>query len=136
MSKLGEFLHRTSILRRPSWLESRSLIVNFCCVTLLAASGCTTMHTVDRPASGTPLPVEAGETVEVSLRDGSRIELSFVEWTADRLAGTDSQGILHRIAAGDIAKLEVKRHSLLRSIGVGVVIVAVVLAAAGGSSDY
>jgi hypothetical protein len=94
------------------------------------------MHTVERPASGTPLPVEAGETVEVSLRDGSRIELSFVEWTADRLAGTDSQGILHRIAAGDIAKLEVKRHSLLRSIGVGVVIVAVVLAAAGGSSDY
>ena len=136
MSKLGEFVNRTRILRRPSWPGPRSLIVNFCCVTLLAASGCTTMHNVEPPASGAPLPVEVGETVEVSLRDGSRLELSFVEWTADRLAGTDSKGILHRIAAEDISKLEVKRHSLLGSIGVGVVIAGVVLAAAGDSSDY
>jgi hypothetical protein len=136
MSKLVQFLNRARIPRQPSWPEPRSLIVSICCLTLLAASGCTTMHTVERPASGTPLPVEVGETVEVSLRDGSSLELSFVEWTADRLAGTDSQGILHRIAAEDIAKLEVRRHSLLGTIGVGVVIAAVVLAAAGDSSDY
>jgi hypothetical protein len=82
------------------------------------------------------LPVEVGETVEVSLRDGSSLELSFVEWTADRVAGTDSQGILHRIDAEDISKLEVRRHSLLGTIGVGVVIAGVVLAAAGDSSGY
>jgi len=94
------------------------------------------MHTVERPASGAPLPVEVGETVTVSLRDGSRLELSFVEWTADRLAGTDSTGILHRIAAEDIAKLGVKRHSLLGTVGVGVVVAGMVLAVASDSSDY
>jgi len=136
MSKLGEFLNRTSILRRPSWLGPRSLIVTFCGVTLLAASACTTMHTVERPAPGAPMPLEVGETVTVSLRDGNHLELSFVEWTADRLAGTDSNGILHRIAAEDIAELEVKRHSLLRTIGVGLVIAGLVLAVASDSADY
>ena len=82
------------------------------------------------------MPVEVGETVTVSLRDGGSLELSFVEWTADRLAGTDSNGILHRIAAEDIAELEVKRHSLLRTIGVGLVIAGLVLAVASDSADY
>ena len=136
MSMPRESCDGQRILQRLSWFEPRSLIASLCCTALLAASGCTTMRDVERPAPGTPLPVEAGETVAVSLRDGSRLELSFVEWTADRLAGTDSMGILHRIAAEDIAKLEVKRHSLLGSLGVGVVILAVVLAAASDSSDY
>ncbi|MGH8196292.1 MAG: hypothetical protein ACREQ8_18140 [Woeseiaceae bacterium] len=116
---------------RPWSREVHSLIVYFSCAAMLVASGCATMHTVDPQAES---EIEPGERVVVSLQDGREVELSFESWTSAGLTGTDETGILQKIEPEDIARVEVERYSPLRSIGLGIVVIGVVAAAAYDSS--
>lgn len=139
MNRLTERGNPAWIGRRGWWREPRSLLAHFSCMAVLAASGCTTLHTVEpQGEAGTSGGIEPGETVVVSLRDGRELELSFVDWTSAGLTGTDEVGILQKIESRDIARVEVERYSVVRSIGVGVAVLGVAAAAASasGGSGY
>lgn len=118
---------------RPRPEGAHSLTGYFLCAALLAAAGCTTLQTVDQ--SGAAHTIEPGDTVVVTMRDGRELGLAFGDWTDEALTGTDEAGILQKIDREDIARVEVRRYSVLRSIGVGAVVAGVALAAASDSSD-
>ncbi len=95
-------------------------------------AGMPTVTQVSRVGGASP--IEPGEMVVVSLQDGRELELSFESWTSAGLTGTDETGILQKIEPEGIARVEVERYSPLRSIGLGIVVIGVVAAAAYDSS--
>ncbi|HEX7081435.1 MAG TPA: hypothetical protein VF329_10510 [Gammaproteobacteria bacterium] len=110
------------------WIKPRALVVQCSSAAQLAASGCTTMQTVEPPSgSAAWQEVDPGETVLVSLRDGSEVDLSFVSWTSEGLTGTDEVGALQEIEPDEIARIEVERTSIAKSIGLGAAVGAVLV---------
>lgn len=121
-------------MKKQTEHRKASLVVHFSCAAMLALSGCTTMQTVEPQAAS---ELEPGQTVFVSLRDGSEVELSFMDWTSEGLTGTDETGILQKYESEDIARVGVQRYSTAKSVGLGVAVVAIAagIAAAGGSGS-
>ncbi|MEX2126213.1 MAG: hypothetical protein WD795_20140 [Woeseia sp.] len=92
-------------------LDSQSLMVMFCSMFLIFG-GCTTTQTVDLQSKAvTQDDPKPGDAVVVSLRNGRKLELTVVEWTAEQLVGTDQSGSRHTIAREDITQLEATRIS-------------------------
>jgi hypothetical protein len=104
-------------------------------VAMLVGSGCTTMQPIDRATAAST--VEPGQTVLVTTHDGRELELFLDDWTSEALTGTDELGLAQKIENDDIARVEVERVSIARSVGLGVAIVGVAagIAAAAGDGD-
>lgn len=132
MSKATE-RHDRAVMRAGSPRQARSLAVYLCWAAMLAASGCTTMQPVERQSAAES--IEPGDAVFVDTRDGRELELVFADWTSEALTGTDETGILQKIENEDIARVEVQRVSVAKSVGLGVLAAGVVAAAAGGGGD-
>lgn len=104
-----------------------------CCAAMLANSACTTMQPVDRQSAATTL--EPGDAVVVTMHDDSQFELVFDDWTSEALLGTDAYGIRQKIDNDDIARVEIERTSMARSVGLGLAVVGMLAAGAYAADD-
>jgi preprotein translocase subunit SecE len=97
------------------WLASL-----LCCC--LAATSCSTLR--DVPLTTAPAPVSSagltlGDTVIVTLRDGSSQKLKVTQIDATSLSGMGKRGTAEaRYAFADMASLEVRRVSFWKTTGV------------------
>lgn len=119
---------------------SRTGIPLFCVIALISGSGCTTTRIID-PQSRLPTASElkSGDTVKVTLTDGSELDIIFLEETAEHIIGRDRQGAAHTISRQDIAFLEARSLSTgknLLLVGGIVLIVGVVQALADTAEAY
>jgi hypothetical protein len=113
----------------------RWLVSLLCCC--MVVSSCTTLRKVPLTAGAPPVSsagIKPGDTVMITLRDGTRRELKVQQVEAEALTGgTRSGAEVARFAFADMQTLEVRRVSFWKTTGaVGatlVVIGAAILAA-------
>lgn len=111
--------------------RTRSLAWPACCVAMLATSACTTMQPVDRQSAATML--EPGDRIVVTTHDDSQFELVLDDWTSEALLGTDEFALRQKIDNDDIARVEIERTSMAKSVGLGLVVVGVIAAGAAAA---
>lgn len=104
-----------------------------CAVALVSAPGCTTTRTIDAQNLSTMGEVRSGDTVEVTLTDGTEIDMKFVEQTPGNIIGTDRNGLQQTIAREGISQLQVRSNStgktLLLVSGVALLVGGILAAA-------
>lgn len=93
----------------------------------VATSGCTTLQPVETSPADAAAQLKAGDTIEVTLRDGSVEELKLVEITEDAYIGES-----RRIGFDEIASMQVQTIDALMTTLAVVGIIAVIALAAGG----
>ena len=89
-----------------------------------------------RPTFANPqqlIPVERPSSVRVTLRSGARVTLEDPTMRNDSIFGYADGGVVG-VASEDIGLFEVRRTSILRSIGLGYLLAVVSLAGIGGQA--
>ena len=98
-------------------ISSRLGIPLFCAVAVISAPGCTTTRTIDfQGKSSTTGELKSGDTVKVTLTDGTECDLTFVDQMPGHIIGTDRNGVEHTIARQDISVLQVRSASTGRTL--------------------
>lgn len=112
----------------------RSVIPVLCAVALLSAPGCTTTRTLDPQSQpSTTGELKAGDTVKVTLQDGTECDITFVEQTPESITGRDGEGGERTTSRQDISFLQVESISTGRTLLLvgGVVLLIGVVQAVG-----
>lgn len=83
-----------------------------CAVALISAPGCTTTRTIDPQSQPSTMgELQSGNTVKVTLTDGTVLDMTFVEQTPEHIIGTDRNGVERTIARQDVSVLQVRSTS-------------------------
>jgi hypothetical protein len=86
-------------------LSHSKTMVTLLAMSLVWASGCTSMQSVPMPGSQRVPAVAVGEDVSVTRHDGQKLRFKVTAVEPDALVGSKM-----RVRYPDIAKLEVRRH--------------------------
>ena len=113
-------------------MTSRLEIPLIYAVALILAPGCTTTRTIDPQSQPSAMrEVRSGDTVKLTLTDGTELDMTFVDQTPGHIIGTDRNGLEHTIARRDISVLKVRSSSggmTLLLVGGVVLLVGAILA--------
>jgi hypothetical protein len=83
--------------------------ITLLCALAMVFSGCTTTRTLDaNGGTAGSAQLKAGDTVNVVLRDGQEMNLSFVEWNDEQLIGLDKNNQSQSVYRSDIVQMETK----------------------------
>ncbi len=91
-----------------------------------------------RPTAVSPqtlIPVERPSSVRATLRSGARVTLENPTVRNDSIFGVTDAGVVG-VASEDVGLLEVRRLSILRSIGLGYLILGVALFSCAITNGY
>jgi hypothetical protein len=81
--------------------------ITLLCALAMVFSGCTTTRTLDaNGGTAGSAQLKAGDTVNVVLRDGQEMNLSFVEWNDEQLIGLDKHKQSQSVYRSDIVRME------------------------------
>jgi hypothetical protein len=87
------------------------------CAVALISAGCTTTRTLDpQSQSSTMGEMKSGDTVKLTLTDGTELDLTFVDQTSEHIIGRDRNGVEHTIVRQDISVLQVRSASTGKSL--------------------
>lgn len=101
-----------------------ALVLSVCLV------GCTSMKTVEAPATTAPSQVEKGDAVRVTTKAGHTYALEITAVSDTAMTGRDDTGKLWKVPFDQIQTLQVEQISAARTAGAtagGIGIVAVTL---------
>jgi hypothetical protein len=98
-------------------------------LTLLSFTACTTLQALPDARS-----VQAGDTVELELNDGTRHVLEVKSVDGQALSGIE-KGVRQRIALADIRSLSRREMTTSSKVWIGIGIAAVLAAVIAGSGD-